>query len=81
MPFQLCATQSGNRFESISDAALRLYYHFPNDPLLHTGKHRDDVPDNRRNLRIILENTLKVCWVVYPSEELLEAGDWKLWRW
>ena len=60
--------------ESISDAALRLYYHFPNDPLLHTGKHRDDVPDNRRNLRIILENTLKVCRVVYPSEELLEAA-------
>lgn len=60
--------------ESISDAALRLYYHLPNDPLRHTGKHADDVPDNRRTMRIILGNTLKVCRLVYPSEELLEAA-------
>lgn len=60
--------------ESISDAALRVYYHFPNDPLRHTGKHEEEVPDNRRALRMILDNTLKVCRLVYPSEELLEAA-------
>jgi TIR domain len=60
--------------ESISDAALRLYYHFPNDPLRDTGKHAEEVPDNRRSLRIILGNTLKVCRLVHPSEELLEAA-------
>lgn len=60
--------------ESISDAALRMYYHLPNDPLRHTGKHADDVPDNRRTMRIILGNTLKVCRMVFPSEELLEAA-------
>lgn len=60
--------------ESISDAALRVYYHFPNDPLRHTGKHAEDVPDNRRALQIILDNTLKVCRNVAPSEELLEAA-------
>lgn len=60
--------------ESISDAALRLYYHFPNDPLRDTGKHAEEVPDNRRTLRIILGNTLKVCRLVHPSEELLEAA-------
>ncbi len=60
--------------ESISDAALRLYYHFPNDPLRDTGKHADAVPDNRRSLRVILGNTLKVCRLVHPSEELLEAA-------
>ncbi len=60
--------------ESISDAALRMYYHLPNDPLRHTGKHAEDVPDNRRTMRVILGNTLKVCRLVYPSEELLEAA-------
>ncbi len=60
--------------ESISDAALRLYYHLPNDPVRHTGKHAEDVPDNRLKLRIILENTLKVCRIVHPSEELIEAA-------
>ena len=60
--------------ESISDAALRLYYHFPNDPIRHTGKHAEDVPDNRLKLRVILENTLKVCRIVHPSEELIEAA-------
>lgn len=60
--------------EAISDAALRVYHRFPNDPLLHTGKHTEDVPDNRVPLRIILDDTLKVCRLVYPSEELLEAA-------
>lgn len=60
--------------EAISDAALRVYHHFPNDPILHTGKHTESVPDNRIPLRIILDDTLKVCRLVYPSEELLEAA-------
>jgi hypothetical protein len=60
--------------EAISDAALRLYHAFPNDPLRHTGKHAEDVPDNNRTLRIILDNTLKVCRLVHPSEELLEVA-------
>lgn len=60
--------------ESISDAALRMYYHFPNDPLRHTGKHAEDVPDNRQSLRVLLDNTLKVCRLVHPSEELIEAA-------
>lgn len=60
--------------EAISDAALRVYHRFPNDPLLHTGKHTEAVPDNRVPLRIILDDTLKVCRLVYPSEELLEAA-------
>lgn len=60
--------------EGISDAALRLYHALPNDPLRHTGKHAEKVPDNRQHLRVILENTLKVCRLVYPSEELLEAA-------
>ncbi|MFN0037462.1 MAG: hypothetical protein ACKVUS_20570 [Saprospiraceae bacterium] len=60
--------------EGISDAALRLYHALPNDPLRHTGKHADAVPDNRRPLRVILGNTLKVCRLVHPSEELLEAA-------
>jgi hypothetical protein len=60
--------------ESISDAALRMYYHLPNDPLRHTGKHAEEVPDNRHTMRVILGNTLKVCRLVYPSEELLEAA-------
>lgn len=60
--------------ESISDAALRLYYHLPNDPVRHTGKHAEDVPDNRLKLRVILENTLKVCRIVHPSEELIEVA-------
>lgn len=60
--------------EGISDAALRLYHALPNDPLRHTGKHVEDVPDNRRALRVILDNTLKVCRLVHPSEELLEAA-------
>jgi hypothetical protein len=60
--------------ECISDAALRLYYHLPNDPIRHTGKHAGDVPDNRLKLRTILENTLKVCRIVHPSEELIEAA-------
>ncbi|MFN0213573.1 MAG: hypothetical protein ACKVT2_04905 [Saprospiraceae bacterium] len=60
--------------EGISDAALRLYHALPNDPLRHTGKHEESVPDNRRPLRIILGNTLKVCRLVHPSEELLEAA-------
>ncbi|MFN0174638.1 MAG: hypothetical protein ACKVU0_08340 [Saprospiraceae bacterium] len=60
--------------EGISDAALRLYHALPNDPLRHTGKHAESVPDNRRPLRIILGNTLKVCRLVHPSEELLEAA-------
>ena len=47
--------------EGISDAALRLYHALPNDPLRHTGEHTKDVPDNRRPLRVILGNTLKVC--------------------
>ncbi len=60
--------------EALSDAALRVYHRFPNDPLLHTGKHEEDVPDNRVPLRVILDDTLKVCRLVYPSEELLEAA-------
>lgn len=60
--------------EGISDAALRLYHAFPNDPLRHTGKHAEAVPDNRVPLRVILDNTLKVCRLVHPSEELLEAA-------
>jgi hypothetical protein len=60
--------------EAISDAALRMYHALPNDPLLHTGKHAESVPDNRRALRVILGNTLKVCRLVHPSEELLEAA-------
>ena len=60
--------------ESISDAALRLYHALPNDPLRHTGKHAESVPDNRKAMRVILENTLKVCRLVHPSEELLEAA-------
>lgn len=60
--------------EGISDAALRLYHALPNDPMRHTGKHTEDVPDNRRPLRVILDNTLKVCRLVHPSEELLEAA-------
>lgn len=60
--------------EALSDAALRLYHEFPNDPLRHTGKHAESVPDNRKPLRVILENTLKVCRLVHPSEELLEAA-------
>ena len=60
--------------EGISDASLRLYHSLPNDPLRHTGKHAESVPDNRAPLRIILSNTLKVCRLVYPSEELLEAA-------
>jgi len=60
--------------EGVSDAALRLYHALPNDPLRHTGKHAEDVPDNRRPLRVILDNTLKVCRLVHPSEELLEAA-------
>ncbi len=60
--------------ESISDAALRMYYHFPNDPMRDTGKHAEEVPDNRHALRMILGNTLKVCRLVHPSEELLEAA-------
>ncbi len=59
--------------EGITDAALRLYHALPNDPLRHTGKHADEVPDNRESLRVILANTLKVCRLVHPSEELLEA--------
>lgn len=60
--------------EGVSDAALRLYHALPNDPLRHTGKHAEKVPDNNRALRIILGNTLKVCRLVHPSEELLEAA-------
>ena len=60
--------------EALSDAALRLYHRFPNDPILHTGKHTESVPDNRVPLRILLDDTLKVCRLVYPSEELLEAA-------
>ncbi len=60
--------------EAISDAALQLYHQFPNDPVLHTGKHLESVPDNRKALRLILGNTLRVCRLVYPSEELLEAA-------
>jgi len=60
--------------EGISDAALRLYHALPNDPLRHTGKHAESVPDNRQTLRVILENTLSVCRLVHPSEELLEAA-------
>jgi hypothetical protein len=60
--------------EGISDAALRLYHSLPNDPLRHTGKHSEDVPDNQPIVRVILENTLKVCRLVHPSEELLEAA-------
>lgn len=60
--------------ESLSDAALKMYHHFPNDSVLHTGKHAESVPENRRELRIILDNTLKICRLVYPSEELLEAA-------
>ncbi len=60
--------------EAISDAALRVYHRFPNDPILHTGKHAESVPDNRLPLRVILDDTLKVCRLVYPSEELLEAA-------
>jgi len=60
--------------EGVSDAALRLYHALPNDPLRHTGKHAESVPDNRRPLRVILDNTLKVCRLVHPSEELLEAA-------
>ncbi|MBV6443006.1 MAG: TIR domain-containing protein [Haliscomenobacteraceae bacterium CHB4] len=60
--------------ESLSDAALKIYHHMPNDSVRHTGKHAESVPDNRRLMRIILDNTLKICRLVYPSEELLEAA-------
>ena len=60
--------------ESLSDAALKMYHHLPNDAVLHTGKHAESVPDNRRVMRVILDNTLKICRLVYPSEELLEAA-------
>ena len=60
--------------EAISDAAIRLYHSLPNDPLRHTGKHSEEVPDNRQVVRVILENTLKVCRLVHPSEELLELA-------
>jgi hypothetical protein len=75
----LCPSTTGRHnlaiaSEAISDAALRIYHHFPNDPILHTGKHTEKVPDNRRALRIILEKTLVMCRLVWPSEELLEAA-------
>lgn len=60
--------------EALSDAALRLYHQYPNDSVLDTGKHAEAIPDARRELRIILGNTLKVCRLVHPSEELLEAA-------
>jgi hypothetical protein len=60
--------------ESLSDAALKMYHQFPNDAVLQTGKHAESAPDNRHTLRIILDNTLKICRLVHPSEELLEAG-------
>lgn len=60
--------------ESLSDAALKMYHHLPNDSVLDTGKHAEAVPDNRRVMRVILDNTLKICRLVYPSEELLEAA-------
>jgi hypothetical protein len=60
--------------EGLSDAALRMYHQFPNDAVLDTGKYGDDAPKNRRELRIILDNTLKICRLVAPSEELLEAA-------
>lgn len=60
--------------ESLSDAALKIYHQFPNDAVLHTGKHAESVPDNRRIMRILLDNTLKICRLVHPSEELLEAA-------
>jgi hypothetical protein len=76
---QKCVSSTANHnlaiaSEAVSDAALRLYHRFPNDPLRHTGKHAEAVPDNRRALRVVLGNTLKVCRLVYPSEELLEAA-------
>jgi hypothetical protein len=60
--------------EGLSDAALRMYNQFPNDAVLDTGKYGDDAPKNRNELRIILDNTLKICRLVAPSEELLEAA-------
>lgn len=60
--------------ESLSDAALKMYHHLPNDSVRDTGKHAEAVPDNRRVMRVILDNTLKICRLVAPSEELLEAA-------
>jgi TIR domain len=74
-----CPSSTGNHnlaiaSEAISDAALKIYHRFPNDPIRHTGKHAESVADNRRALRIILENTMAVCRLVWPAEELLEAA-------
>lgn len=60
--------------ESLSDAALKMYHQLPNDSVLDTGKHAEHVPDSRRLMRVILDNALKICRLVYPSEELLEAA-------
>ena len=60
--------------ECLSDAALRTYFHLPNDPIRHTGKHAEEVPDNRSLIRSLLGYTLQVGQWVYPAEELLEAA-------
>jgi hypothetical protein len=60
--------------ESLSDAALRTYFHLPNDPIRDTGKHAEAVPDHRPLIRSLLGYTLQVCQLVYPAEELLEAA-------
>ncbi len=49
--------------EGLSDALLRLYSTFENDYILHTGRHRDEMPDNRA----AIARTIQVAMTLYRT--------------
>ncbi|MCS6930290.1 MAG: toll/interleukin-1 receptor domain-containing protein [Saprospiraceae bacterium] len=60
--------------EALSDALLRLYSTFENDYVLHTGRHRTEVPDNRAAVSRIVQTAMTIYRTIHPYRGFLELA-------
>ncbi len=60
--------------EALSNALLRLYSTFENDYILHTGRHREEVPDNRAAVLNIIQTAMTIYRTIHPYRGFLELA-------
>lgn len=60
--------------EALSNALLRLYSTFEDDYILHTGRHREEVPDHRAAVSKIIQTAMVVYRTIHPYRGFLELA-------
>ncbi len=74
-----CPTEAGTynlraTAEALSDALLRLYSTFENDYILHTGRYRAEVPDNRAAIARAIQVAMTIYRTIHPYRGFLELA-------